>query len=1534
MIKNYFKNLKALPWALVLLLLVAMQSIVYAAGETITITSPTTGTSVCPGGSITVNFSITGYSTGNKTFTAELSNSSGSFGSGTTTSTTTFSVATNTSGVITLSSVPTTTGTGYLLRVREGSGGGTIYSSNVNITIGAPAAPTANNNTVTYDGSVKTATATPPSGATVVYYTLASGGSVTTAPSGTNAGTYTAWAESSQGGCVSTSRTQVTLIINRKDLTGSFTANNKVYDGNTSASISGYSVVGKVGSDDVNITGGTATFDNANVGTGKTVTLAGATLTGSAAGNYNLTGVSTTTAFIAFKNLELSIIANNKTYDGNTTASISEYLYPGKVGTDDVYISVSIATFDNANVGTGKTVTMTSATLAGTKADNYRMVGVIATTANITAKSITGSFTASNKAYDGNTSATVGTYSVVGKVGSDDVNITGGTATFNTKTVGTGKTVTLAGATLTGGDAGNYNLTSVATTTADITALSVTGTFASANKAYDGNTSAAANSLAVVGAIGGDAVSLTGGTATFNTKTVGAGKTVTLAGAALTGADAGNYTLTSVATTTADITALSVTGTFASANKAYDGNTSAAANSLAVVGAIGGDAVSLTGGTATFNTKTVGAGKTVTLAGATLSGADAGNYTLTSVATTTADITVLSVTGTFASANKAYDGNTSAAANSLAVVGVLGGDAVALTGGTAAFNTKTVGAGKTVTLTGAALSGADAGNYTLTSVATTTADITALSVTGTFASANKAYDGNTNAAANSRAVVGAIGGDAVSLTGGTATFNNKNVGTGKTVTLAGATLSGGDAGNYNLTSVATTTADITALSVTGTFASANKAYDGNTSAAANSRAVVGAIGGDAVSLTGGTAAFNTKTVGTGKAVTLTGAALSGADAGNYNLTSVATTTADITALSVTGTFASANKVYDGTTSAAANSRAVVGALGGDVVSLTGGTAAFNTKTVGTGKAVTLTGAALSGADAGNYMLTSVATTTADITILSVTGTFTSANKVYDGNTSAAANSLAVVGAIGGDAVSLTGGTATFDNANVGTGKTVTLAGATLSGADAGNYSLTSVATTTADITLRPITVTADAKTKVYGTSDPALTYQISGSLVNGDAFSGALTRVAGEDAPGPYAINQGSLLLTSNYNLIYVGANLTITPQNATPMSTSFYTGSTFFWTTSSTSSTASLVLVATLKNSPNYGGDISSAKINFYINGTLVAKNQPVGLVNPGDQTVGTATAVVQYNLGNNSTADNVMVKVEVTGNYTSTQSPGTTSTVMVAQPVAGGQIVGGANLTDEGSAGIVKGSSNVSFVVKYNKSLKNPQGGVELLITSKYDRNGVYDPLVPHEYKISSNAISTLAVGQPTPNVAQFTGKANIAEFKNGVYEAIEGNCSMVFDLKDVSVSGNGDLVAISVYSSKGGMWFASKWDGTNPVLKTIIYPGGNISVSGATGLTARESFEAEPAPLLRMNVEVVASPNPVSDQLRVIVTEAGMQPSVRINLMGMDQRLQGTYTVPVQEGRAEQTIDVKGLQEGMYIITVDGAHGRVTRKVLKMN
>ena len=79
------------------------------------------------------------------------------------------------------------------------------------------------------------------------------------------------------------------------------------------------------------------------------------------------------------------------------------------------------------------------------------------------------------------------------------------------------------------------------------------------------------------------------------------------------------------------------------------------------------------------------------------------------------------------------------------------------------------------------------------------------------------------------------------------------------------------------------------------------------------------------------------------------------------------------------------------------------------------------------------------------------------------------------------------------------------------------------------------------ITPRAVEVTADAQTKEYGDPDPELTYQItSGLLIPGDVFTGSLTREFGEDV-GTYAILQGTLALSDNYDLSYVGANLTIT---------------------------------------------------------------------------------------------------------------------------------------------------------------------------------------------------------------------------------------------------------------------------------------------------------------------------------------------------------------------------------------------------------
>ena len=171
-------------------------------------------------------------------------------------------------------------------------------------------------------------------------------------------------------------------------------------------------------------------------------------------------------------------------------------------------------------------------------------------------------------------------------------------------------------------------------------------------------------------------------------------------------------------------------------------------------------------------------------------------------------------------------------------------------------------------------------------------------------------------------------------------------------------------------------------------------------------------------------------------------------------------------LTVSGITAS-GKVYDQTTDAVIDTSGATlnGVLNGDSPALDTTFAAgdFNDASVGSSKEVSVSGLDISGAGADNYVLIE-STTVAEITPATVTGGITANNKIYDGTTAATVASRTLDGVIGSDAVTLTSGTATFDDPNVGNDKTVTATGLALTGPDAGNYALAStLATAKADI---------------------------------------------------------------------------------------------------------------------------------------------------------------------------------------------------------------------------------------------------------------------------------------------------------------------------------------------------------------------------------------------------------------------------------------------------------------------------------------
>jgi filamentous hemagglutinin family protein len=253
-------------------------------------------------------------------------------------------------------------------------------------------------------------------------------------------------------------------------------------------------------------------------------------------------------------------------------------------------------------------------------------------------------------------------------------------------------------------------------------------------------------------------------------------------------------------------------------------------------------------------------------------------------------------------------------------------------------------------------------------------------------------------------------------------------------------------------------------------------------------------------------------------------------------------------LTVTGTNV-ANKVYDGTTAATLTGGTLSGVIGSDAVTLTQ-TGAFVSPNAGTGVAVTASDN-LGGTAAGNYTITQPAGLSANITpaTLAVTGTNV-ANKVYDGTTTASVTGGALSGIISSDAVTLTQAGA-FASPNAGTGVAVT-ASDSLTGAAAGNYTITQPTGLSASIAQVTLTFNATAATGVAGTTPSGLSGAVNG-FVTGDTLanstSGTLswtTSATGSSPAGSYAIDGGGLTAV-NYLFTQAAGNATALTLTAAP---------------------------------------------------------------------------------------------------------------------------------------------------------------------------------------------------------------------------------------------------------------------------------------------------------------------------------------------------------------------------------------------------
>ena len=951
-----------------------------------------------------------------------------------------------------------------------------------------------------------------------------------------------------------------TFNITQKPLTATVTVNDKPYDGTNSAVITGVQLNELEPGDIVTVdSNGIAIFDNINVIEGNNaVSATGVTITGADAPNYNFNNTATGVADITPKPITVTPTAGqSKTYGNDDPITNPIFVYTF----DPVLISPDVFSGNLSRVA-GEDVNTYAYTIGTLSAGSNYALTLVPGTFEITQKPLTVTAVGDSREYDQTTNATVTLSSTDEKIG-DNLVYSYTSALFLDKTAVDGKTVNVSGISISGAKSGNYNLLNTeAVTTANISKKSITATINLDNKTYNGNTNAvysSTNPRVANGVIAGDDVVVENtGSKAFIDKHVGIGKTVNATGLTLSGADKDNYAFDGTGTGTATISARPITVTAVTDTKTYNGTDVSTVTPAITFGALQGSDTA--GFTQKFDTKHFGTGKVLTPSGVVIDGnpIEGSNYTVTLTTVSTGEITKKSINVTAQSDTKTYDGTT--ISDEAPVVGALEtGDTVG-TPSTQSYDTEDKGTSKTLTPSGLVINDGNGGaNYTVVPVTDTTGVIEAkeLTIVGAV-SEPKTYDGDEDAEVDfsSATLNGVVLGEEalVSLdsTGYSATYDNKNVGTGKQVTVLGLTLDGAGASNDSLTQPVLNDGVITKRTLVVTANGTTKVYDATLDATGIVTLSDDRVDGDVLTLTH-TAAFITKDVANGKDVNVTGIAITGGtDAGNYTLNGVTTavTTANITPATLTATITASDKVYDGNNSATITGYTPVDVLGSDVVVLSGGEATFdNFNVIDGNNAVSATGIDITGADAGNYIYDGTATGEANITPLEITGSFTADNKTYDGTKSATILTQTLTGVLEQDEenIELTGGTAEFADSNVNDDIIVTeIVAMELTGSAAGNYELTGVDTTTANITKAPLSITADDQEREYGDANPTLTATYVGFVGGEDENVLDTSVVLATDADEISNVDDYVITASgaddNNYEITYNNGTLTVTP--------------------------------------------------------------------------------------------------------------------------------------------------------------------------------------------------------------------------------------------------------------------------------------------------------------------------------------------------------------------------------------------------------
>ena len=727
----------------------------------------------------------------------------------------------------------------------------------------------------------------------------------------------------------------------------------------------------------------------------------------------------------------------------------------------------------------------------------------------------------------------------------------------------------------------NYSNTMTLTGALQVNTKAVTGAVtSSASKAYDGTTAMNVLTLGVTGATVGDAVGASGAGA-YAAKDVGTGLNYSVKNIVLTGADARNYWLTDSITHAASnsltgsngiIAAVPLTVTASNDSKTYDGNAYSGGKGVTFSGFMNNETAVDLGGALAYG----GTSQTATNAGTYSiipSGYTSTNYTIAygNGTLTISPMNVTVIVGALqGSVSKQYNGNrtaTLASANYL-LTGWVGSDGATVTQTNGTYDTATAGTNKTVTVT---LTDADyapnvgtrLSNYNLpTTISGPVGVISAKPVVVTNTARATTYDATSTYGVLTSGT--AFTTSAMVLPDGVVSVTQTPSGAGVTlsgvaqagsfgVTPSNAVLGVGNASNYSFSYVDSAhTVNKANLTLAATASITGNVYNGGTFTGSYS---LNALGNDASNMTVTGVATGTNVGTYPSTLAVTGTALS-----NYNTPVVTDANLVISARPVTVSADNKSKSYGEAnptltyTVAADGTGTSRGLVNGDSLSGNLSTTATQSSAVNT---YTIDASALSN---GNYLVTA---NNGTLTINKAHLTVNADNKTKIYGDANPALSATVSGFVNGENLAssgVTGAGAASTAATTSTGVGSAAITPTVGSLAAGNYDFTTFLPGTLTITQRPLTVSADDKSKTYGDANPALTYTVapngtgtSRGLVNGDSLSGNLSTTATQSsAVNTYtidasALSNGNYLVTANNGTLTINkAHLTVNADNKT----------------------------------------------------------------------------------------------------------------------------------------------------------------------------------------------------------------------------------------------------------------------------------------------------------------------------------------------------------------------------------------------------